>query len=201
MRSEQRTRMENQDYQVPVTKHGMKKVTETRKVPKTVYVDVTVQVDEPYTYTAMEKRTRQVPIPYTVQVPETKYRTENYKEPVQRTKTVMDNVTKTVYDTVQKTRCVQQTKMVTKTIPVYNVIAKNPAPCPPGVDCGQGGGASMGADMGAAAAPVAAPAPASGYGETTTAKMIRMAPSGYNTQPSYGGNMGGCQPCNSGYGY
>merc|ERR1719273_3123065 len=133
MRNETRTRMENQDYQVPVQKQGMKKVTETRKVPKTIYVDVTVQVDKPYTYTAMEKRTRQVPIPYTVNVPETKYRTENYQEPVQKTKTVVDNVTKTVYDNVTKTRCVQQTKMVTKEIPVYNVVARQPAPSPPGV--------------------------------------------------------------------
>merc|ERR1719510_534907 len=132
MRSEQRTRMDNQDYMVPVQKHGMKKVSETRKVPKTIYVDVTVQVDKPYTYTVQEKRTRQVPIPYTVQVPETKYRTENYQEPVQRTKTVLDTVT--------KSRCVQQTKMVTKEIPVYNVVAKKPTPCPPGVDCGQAGG-------------------------------------------------------------
>merc|ERR1719420_1350144 len=102
MRTETRTRMENQDYQVPVTKHGMKKVTQTRKVPKTVFVDVSVQVDKPYTYTVMEKRTRQVKIPYSVQVPETKYRTETYQEPVQRSKTVVDNVSKTVYDTVTK---------------------------------------------------------------------------------------------------
>jgi len=144
MRKEQRTRTDNQDYTVPVTKHGMKKVSVTKKVPKTIYVDVVTQEDRPYTYTVMEKRTRQVTIPYFVNVPETKYRTENYKEPVQRTKTVYDNQSKTVYDTVTKTRCVQQTKMITKEIPVFNVKVKQPQPCPPGVDCGQSGGGGGG---------------------------------------------------------
>merc|ERR1719466_218823 len=49
-RQEKRTRMETQKYQVPVTKH--------------------------FTKIVMEDREKQVPVPYFVNVPETKYRTE-----------------------------------------------------------------------------------------------------------------------------
>merc|ERR1719410_755152 len=103
----------------------------TKKVPKTIYVDVTAQVPKQETITNMEERTRQVKIPYTVTIPETKYRTEQYQVPVQRSKTVMDKVTKTVYDTQVRTRCEPKVTYVTKEIPVYNVIARPAQPCPP----------------------------------------------------------------------
>jgi len=109
-RSERRTRMETQTYQVPVTKY--------------------------YKKTVMETRTRQVPVPYYVNVPETKYRTVSEQVPVQKSKVQMENVVKTVYDTQTRTRCVPETRIVSKQIPVYNVVAKPAPPCPPGTECG-----------------------------------------------------------------
>merc|ERR1719273_205775 len=103
-------RMETQKYQVPVTKY--------------------------YKRTVMETRDRQVPVPYYVQVPETKYRTVTEQVPVQKSKVEMDKVVKTVYDTQVRTRCVPQTKMVTKQIPVFRVVAKPAPPCPPEAPCG-----------------------------------------------------------------
>merc|ERR1719369_1528346 len=108
-RSERRVRMQTETYQVPVTKY--------------------------YKRIVMETRTRQVPVPYFVNVPETKYRTVMEQVPVQKSKVEMDKVVKTVYDTQMRTRCVPQTKMVTKQIPVYNVVPKPAPPCPPGTDC------------------------------------------------------------------
>merc|ERR1712042_39306 len=101
--------METQSYQVPVTKH--------------------------FTKIVMEDREKQVPVPYFVNVPETKYRTVTEQIPVQKSKVEMDSVMKTVYDTQMRTCCVPQTKMVTKQIPVYNVVPKPAPPCPPEADC------------------------------------------------------------------
>jgi len=104
-RSEKRIRMETQKYQVPVTKY--------------------------FTKTVMETKERQVPVPYFVNIPETKYRTVIEQVPVQKTKTEMESVVKTVYDTQVKTRCVPVTKMVQKQIPVYSVVPRPAPPCPP----------------------------------------------------------------------
>merc|ERR1719193_2119807 len=86
--------------------------------------------------TVMETRERQVPVPYFVNVPEIKYRTVTEQVPVQKSKVEMDNVVKTVYDTQTRTRCVPETKIITKQIPVYNVVARPAPPCPPDTDCG-----------------------------------------------------------------
>jgi len=134
-RSEQRTRMETQKYTVPITTTNTRMVPITKKVPKTVYVDVTTQVPQQYTMTTMQTRERQVPVPYYVNVPETKYRTMTEQVPVPRSKTVMDTKMKTVYDTQIRTRVVPETKIVSKQIPVYNVIPQPAPPCPPGADC------------------------------------------------------------------
>jgi len=150
MRSEQRVRVENQPYQVPVQKCVTKMVSVTRKVPRTIYVDVTTQVPKQESQTVMETRTRAVKIPYTVQVPETRYRSEQYQAPVQKSKVVFDNVSKTVYDTQVRTRCEPKVTFVTKEIPVYNVVARPAQPCPPGMPCGADAGAAGGAAMGAA---------------------------------------------------
>jgi len=104
-RPERRVRMQTEKYQVPVVKYFKKTVMETRE--------------------------RQVPVPYDVNIPETKYRTVTEKFPVQRTKVQMEDVVKTVYDVQTRTRCVPQTKMVTKQIPVYSVIPTPAPPCPP----------------------------------------------------------------------
>jgi len=126
-RSEQRTRLETQQYTVPITTTNTRMVPVTKKIPKTVYVDITTQVPQQYTTTSMQTRERQVPVPYTVNIPETKYRTVTEQVPVPKTKIAMDTRMKTVYDTQVRTRCVPETKIVSKQIPVYNVIAK-PAP-------------------------------------------------------------------------
>merc|ERR1719320_1342896 len=110
----------------------------TKKVPKTVYVNVTTQVPQSYKKTTMQTKERQVPVPYFVNVPETKYRTVTEQVPVQKTKVQMNTVTKTVYDTKVRTRCVPETKIVSKQIPVYNVMARPAPPCPSGADCGSG---------------------------------------------------------------
>jgi len=119
-RSERRVRMETQKYQVPVTKY--------------------------YKKTVMETRERQVPVPYSVNIPETKYRTVTEQVPVQKSKVQMEDVVKTVYDVQTRTRCVPETKMVTKQIPVYNVIAKSAPPCPPEDDYKTNEGAFDAAD-------------------------------------------------------
>jgi len=130
-RQERRTRMETQKYQVPVTTTKTRMVPVTKKVPKTVYVDVTTNVPQEYKTTTMQTRERQVPVPYYVNVPETKYRTVTEQVPVQKSKVQMDTVKKTVYDSQIRTRCHPETKMVTKQIPVYSVVARPAPPCPP----------------------------------------------------------------------
>jgi len=107
-RPERRVRMQTEKYQVPVVKYFKKTVMETRE--------------------------RQVPVPYDVNIPETKYQTVTEKVPVQRTKVQMEDVVKTVYDIQTRTRCVPQTKMMTKQIPVYSVIPRPAPPCPPNDD-------------------------------------------------------------------
>jgi len=136
-RSEKRIKMETQKYTVPVTVTKVRMVPVTKKVPKTIYVDVTEQVPQKYTTMKMETKERQVPVPYYVNVPETKYRTVTEQVPVPKTKVEMDTVTKTVYDTQVRTRCIPETKMVSKQIPVYNVVASPAPPCPPAADCGE----------------------------------------------------------------
>jgi len=110
-RSERRIRMQTEKYQVPVVKY--------------------------YKKTVMQTVERQVPVPYYVNVPETKYRTITEKIPVHKTKVEMEDVVKTVYDTQTRTRCVPVTKMVTKQIPVYNVVPRPAPPCPPNTEYGQ----------------------------------------------------------------
>jgi len=133
-----RIRMDTQKYQVSVTTFHSRMVPVTKKVPKTVYVDITTQVPQNYKTTTLQTRERQVPVPYFVNIPETKCRTVTYQVPVQRTRVQMDTVTKTVFDTQMRTGCVPETKIVTKQIPVYNVVARPAPPCPPGADCGDG---------------------------------------------------------------
>jgi len=145
-RSERRTRMETQKYQVPVTTSQIRMVPVTKKVPKTVYVDVTTQVPKSFKKTVMQTKERQVPVPYYVNVPQTKYRTVTEQVPVQRSKVQMDTVTSTVYDTQVRTRCVPETKIVSKQIPVFNVVPRPAPPCPPGADCG-GGSANVVGDF------------------------------------------------------
>jgi len=146
-RSERRTRMETQKYQVPVTTTHTKMVNVTKKVPRTVYVNITTQVPKSYQRTSIQTRERQVPVPYFVNVPETKYRTVTEQVPVQKSRVQMDTVTKIVYDTKVRTRCVPETKIVTKQIPVYNLVPRPAPPCPPSADCGISGDLTAGINL------------------------------------------------------
>merc|ERR1719433_2575344 len=114
------------------------------KQPKTIMVDVVKQVPKTEMKTTMVNKTN-VRVPYTVNLKETKYSTLTEQVPVNKTKVVVEDRVRTVYDTQVRTRCVPVTKMVTKQIPVYTVVAKPAGNCPPGTDCGSGGG---GMDMG-----------------------------------------------------
>jgi len=87
-KSERRVRLETQKFQVPVTTYWKRTVMETRE--------------------------RQVPVDYYVDVPETKYCTLNERVAVQRTKIEYADVVKIVYDTQTQTRCVPETKIITK---------------------------------------------------------------------------------------
>jgi len=133
-REETRFRAEQQSYSVPKVITKTRMVNVTKKVPKTIYVDVVTQEPQSYQETISETKYRQVRIPYKVNIPETRYRVENYSVPVTKSRTVMDNVSKTVYDMQVRNRCTQVTKMVTKEVPVYRVVTKPPAPCAGG-DC------------------------------------------------------------------
>jgi len=135
-RSEKRTRMETQKYFVPITTTNTRMVPVTKKVPKTIYVDITTQIPQNYSTTTMQTLERQVPVPYFVNIPETRYRTVTEQVPVQRTKVQMDTINKTVYDTQVRTRCIPETKMVATRIPVYNVLAKPAPQCLPGAPGG-----------------------------------------------------------------
>jgi len=108
------TRQKQVPYTVNKSERRTRKVTRKYQVPvKRCYIDYVT-------------RERQVDVPYFVNVPETKYRTESYQVPVQKNKTTMETVTKTVYDTKVKRRCVAETRMCQKELPVYNAVAK---PC------------------------------------------------------------------------
>jgi len=152
-KSERRIRMETQKYQVPVTKY--------------------------YKKTVMETRERQVPVPYYVTVPETKYRTVTEQVPIQKSKVQMEDVVRTVYDTQTRTKCVPETKMVTKTIPVYNVIAKPAPPCPPVDD------SKMSEDLAAFAAIDTTKDGVISYEEYTAARAKNSMSEVANNEPKY----------------
>merc|ERR550534_3090576 len=61
-RPEQRTRLETQSYTVPVITSNTRMVPVTRKVPKTVYVNMTTMEPQTYNMTIMQTRERQVPV-------------------------------------------------------------------------------------------------------------------------------------------
>merc|ERR1719476_819976 len=84
------TQMKSVQKRVPVkvTKTGMRKVCKTKKVPKTIVVDICTPERRPYPYPATETRTKTVRVPYTAMVPERKFKTVTVRQPVQKTKIV-----------------------------------------------------------------------------------------------------------------
>merc|ERR1719297_377116 len=153
-RVETRYRNEMKSYQAPVTRRVTKMVTVKTKQPKTIMVDVVKQVPKTEMKTTMVNKQKNVRVPYQVNLKETKYSTVTEQVPVNKTKVVMEDRVRIVHDTQVRTRCTPVTKMVTKQIPVYTVVAKPQGPCPPGTDCGQSGGdygGGMGGGMGGGA--------------------------------------------------
>merc|ERR1719510_93137 len=112
-RVETRYRNEMKSYQAPVTRQVTKMVSVKSKEPRTIMVDVVKQVPRTEMKTTMVNKSKSVRVPYQVNLKETKFSTVTEQVPV--------------------------TKMVSKTIPVYTVVAK-PSVCPPGTECGAGGG-------------------------------------------------------------
>merc|ERR550534_1367964 len=154
-RTETRYRNDVQTYQVPVNRRVTKMVSVKSKEPRTIMVDVVKQVPKTEMKTTMVTKSKNVRIPYQVNLKETKYQTLTEQVPVNKTKVVVEDRVRTVYDTQVRTRCVPVTKMVTKQIPVYTVVAKPAGNCPPGTDCAQtgqmaGGGMGGGMAMGGA---------------------------------------------------
>merc|ERR1719461_1271950 len=139
-RTETRYRNEMKCYKEPVTRPVTRMVSVKTKQPRTIYVDVVKQVPKTEMKTTMVSKTKNVRVPYQVNLKETKFSTVTEQVPVNKTKVVVEDRVRTVMDTKVRTRCVPVTKMVTKQIPVYTVVAKPNPGCPPGTDCGQDGG-------------------------------------------------------------
>merc|ERR1719362_1719498 len=137
-RTETRYRNTMQNYRAPVTQRVTKMVSVKSKEPRTVMVDVVKQVPKTEMKTTMVCKKKNVRVPYQVNLKETKFSTVTEQVPVNKQKVVVENRVRTVFDTQVRTRCVPVTKMVTKQIPVYTVVAKPAGQCPAGTDCGQG---------------------------------------------------------------
>merc|ERR1719336_2892289 len=153
-RTETRYRNDVQTYQAPVTRQVTRMVSVKSKEPRTIMVDVVKQVPKTEMKTTMVTKSKSVRVPYAVNLKETKFSTVTEQVPVNKTKVVVEDRVRTVFDTQVRTRCTPVTKMVTKQIPVYTVVAKPQGPCPPGTDCGQAGGdygGGMGGGMGGGA--------------------------------------------------
>merc|ERR1719433_1691354 len=116
-RTETRYRNDIQRYQEPITRPVTKMVSVKSKEPRTIMVDVVKQVPRTEMKTTMVNKTKNVRIPYQVNLKETKYRTLTEQVPVNKTKVVVEDRVRTVFDTQVRTRCVPVTKMVTKQIP------------------------------------------------------------------------------------
>merc|ERR1719461_116129 len=123
-RCETRYRNDVQTYQEPFTHPVTKMVSVKSKEPRTIMVDVVKQVPRTEMKTTMVTKTKNVRVPYQVNLKETKYSTVTSQVPVNKTKVVLEDRVKTVFDTQVRTRCVPVPKMVSKQIPVYSVVAK-----------------------------------------------------------------------------
>merc|ERR1719336_1358774 len=123
-RTETRYRNDVQTYQAPVTRRVTKMVSVKSKEPRTIMVDVVKQVSKTEMKTTMVTKSKNVRVPYAHNIKETKYNTVTEQVPVNKTKVVVEDRVRTVFDAQVRTRCVPVTKMVTKQIPVYTVVAK-----------------------------------------------------------------------------
>jgi len=121
-RCETAYRDEEQPYTVQIPKKVTKMVKVTKKVPKTVYVDVVTEEPLESTIMVPETRTRVVKVPYQKQFVDQKYRKVKENVPVTKYRTEYDTVSKTIYEDAWRTKVVPVTKIVRKEIPVFNVV-------------------------------------------------------------------------------
>jgi len=121
-------REEDEQYTVQVPKKVTKMVKITKRIPKTVYVDVVIEEPRDETIMVSETRNRSVKVPYQKEVLEQKYRTVTEKVPVTKYRTEYHTVSKTVYEDSWKTEVVPVTNIVHREIPVYNIVTND--------DCG-----------------------------------------------------------------
>merc|ERR1719182_405733 len=128
-RTETRYRNTMQNYQAPVTQRVTKMVSVKSKEPRTIMVDVVKQVPKTEMKTTMVNKQKSVRVPFQVNLKETKFSTVTEQVPVNKQKVVVEDRVRTVFDTQVRTRCVPVTKMVTKQIPVYTVVAKPAGNC------------------------------------------------------------------------
>jgi len=115
-------RDEDQQYTVQVPKKVTKMVKVTKRVPRTVYVNIVVEEPREETIMVSETRNRRVKVPYQKEVVDQKYRTVKESIPVTKFRTEYDTVAKTVYEDAWRTKVVPVTKLIHKEIPVYNVV-------------------------------------------------------------------------------
>lgn len=113
---------QDQPYTIQVPKKVTRMVKVVKKVPKTVYVDVTTEEPREQTIMVSEARTRRVKVPYQKEVVDQKYRTVKESVPVTKFRTEYDTITKTVYEESWRTKVVPVTKVVHKDIPVFEVV-------------------------------------------------------------------------------
>jgi len=127
-RSETAYREEEQPYTVQVPKTVTRMVKVTKKVPRTIYVDVVTEEPQKSTIMISETRTRKVRVPYEKQVVDQKHKMVKENVPVTKYRTEYDTVSKTIYEDAWRTKIVPVTKIVRTEIPVFNVVANG--------DCG-----------------------------------------------------------------
>jgi len=121
-RCETAYREEDQAYTVQVPQKVTRMVKVTKKVPRTVYVDVVTEEPQESTVMVPETRTRKIKVPYQKEVVDQQYRNVKEKVPVTKYRTEYDTVSKTVMEESWRTKVVPVTKLVHKQIPVYNVV-------------------------------------------------------------------------------
>jgi len=121
-RCETSYREENEPYTVQVPQKVTRMVKVTKKVPKTVYVDVVTEEPQESTIMVPETRTRKIKVPYQKEIIDQKYRSVTEQVPVTKYRTEYDTVSKTVYEDKWRTKVVPVTKIISKEIPVYNVV-------------------------------------------------------------------------------
>merc|ERR1719273_1218791 len=112
-RKEQRVKVVNQKITVPDVKCVTKMVKVTKKVPKTIYVNMTEEVPRQNIVHGTKTIHKTVRIPYEASVPITSYKTINYNVPVQKSKInmVKRNKTITSYKTINYNVPVQKSKI------------------------------------------------------------------------------------------